>query len=74
MGKYETLREFVYDWIGKERALIFEFSGEPAREFQNLRRQVEEDINPLLIAKGEEPIDPMDREIWLNEPGFGGHY
>lgn len=53
-----TLTELAEKYIGNRRSVIFEFYGDIERRLRDLRAEVENEINPLLVQHGAEPVDP----------------
>lgn len=51
-----TLTELAQSYIGSQRTIIFEFSGNTLKELRKLRQVLETEINPMLVQHGAEPV------------------
>lgn len=52
-----TLTELAESYVIAEKALIGEYSGCIMRDHLRLRNRVMNEINPLLVAHGAEPLN-----------------
>lgn len=52
-----TLTELAQGYVGRGLTIVHEFYGSYERRYREMRQQITDEINPLLIQHGAEPID-----------------
>lgn len=55
-----TLRELALAYVGASRSLIGEFSGNMRKDYIDLWRHVEKEVNPLLVGMYAEPLTKVE--------------
>lgn len=52
-----TLTELAQGYIGRGLTIVHEYCGNFEERYREMRKQIVEEINPLLLQHGAEPID-----------------
>ena len=72
-----TLTELAEGYIGRGLTIIHEYYGEYDRRYREMRQEITEVINPILVKPGAEPVsldlvpDPDEEDIVEYDPISG---
>ncbi len=52
-----TLTELAEGYVGRGLTILHEYYGQYAQRYREMRQEILEEINPLLVKHGADPID-----------------